>query len=214
MKVFMRFFSCFFILSSLSIAAAQATPFVSDASYQTCFTPETSHFTMSCTNQIVEAIHVAQKEILVQAYSFTSMPIAKALVEAKQRGVDVKVILDKSQKSIRQRFSSAQFFRDYGIPVWIDSKVAIAHNKVMVIDKKTVIEGSFNFTKAAEEHNAENVNIITDSNFAKLYITNWYNRQAVSTPFNPDQPPLVTVTPTSFAPSAHALHRAVHHFLR
>ena len=51
----------------------------------------------NCTQLIVNIINAARKQILVQAYSFTSMPIAKALVDAKRRGVDVKIILDKSQ---------------------------------------------------------------------------------------------------------------------
>lgn len=167
---------CIFIISPVF-----ATSFQPDASYQVCFTPETSYFIASCTNQIVQSIDNAKSEILVQAYSFTSMPIARALVQAKERGVDVKIILDKSQQSNNQHFSIVRFFQDYNIPVWIDDTVAIAHNKVMVIDKKTVIEGSFNFTNAAEKYNAENVNIIIDSYFAKLYIDNWENRKKVST---------------------------------
>ena len=54
-----------------------------------------------------------------------------------------------------------------GIPVLIDAKHAIAHNKVMVIDDQTVITGSFNFTKAAEEHNAENLLVIRDKDLAE-----------------------------------------------
>ena len=47
-----------------------------------------------------------------------------------------------------------------GIPTFIDNKHAIAHNKIMIIDQSTIITGSFNFTKAAEEKNAENLLII------------------------------------------------------
>lgn len=58
---------------------------------QACFTPDED-----CTGQIVAEIDRARQSIFVQAYSFTSAPIAKALVEAKNRGVDVRTILDKS----------------------------------------------------------------------------------------------------------------------
>jgi phosphatidylserine/phosphatidylglycerophosphate/cardiolipin synthase-like enzyme len=51
--------------------------------------------------------------------------------------------------------------------------MAIAHNKVMVIDSRTVITGSFNFTKAAEESNAENLLVIDDAELAKKYTQNW-----------------------------------------
>lgn len=63
-----------------------------DTRIQICFTPG-----QDCTAMLIDQINAAQKEIAVQAYSFTSYPIAKALVQAARRGVDVEVILDKSQ---------------------------------------------------------------------------------------------------------------------
>ena len=87
------------------------------------------------------------------------------------RGVDVRVILDKSQRT--EKYSSADFLHNMGIPVVIDARHAIAHNKVMVIDGETVITGSFNFTKAAEEHNAENMLVIRDRAIAEKYASNW-----------------------------------------
>ena len=63
----------------------------------------------------------------------------------------------------------------------IDNKVAIAHNKVMVIDNKNIITGSFNFTKSAQDRNAENVLIILDDlNIANKYIANWEKRAVYS----------------------------------
>ena len=70
-----------------------------------------------------------------------------------------------------------------GIPTFIDDKHAIAHNKIMIIDKETVITGSFNFTKAAEEKNAENLLIIKAKDLAKLYIDNWYKHKEHSEPY-------------------------------
>lgn len=136
---------------------------------EACFTPSGQ-----CTGLIVRALEGSKETVLVQAYSFTSAPIAKALTEAHKRGVDVRVILDKSQKS--ERYSELTFLRNAGIPVWIDYKVAIAHNKVMVIDGEIVVTGSFNFTKAAQDKNAENVLIIRDRELAKEYVDNWQSR--------------------------------------
>lgn len=124
-----------------------------------------------CTEAIVDEIGSAKTEILVQAYSFTSAPIAKALVDAHKRGVAVQAILDKSQRS--EKYTSATFLANSGVPTYIDPKHAIAHNKIMIIDKTTVITGSFNFTKAAEEKNAENLLIIRSSDVAKTYLENW-----------------------------------------
>jgi phosphatidylserine/phosphatidylglycerophosphate/cardiolipin synthase-like enzyme len=50
---------------------------------------------------------------------------------------------------------------------------AIAHNKIIIVDEKIVLTGSFNFSKAAEERNAENLLIINNPEIAKLYIENW-----------------------------------------
>ena len=110
------------------------------------------------TDTIVQELSRSKKEILVQAYSFTSAPIAKALVDAHKRGVKVTVVLDKSQRS--EKYSSADFVNNAGILTYIDDKHTIAHNKIMIIDQAVVITGSFNFTKAAEEKNAENLLVI------------------------------------------------------
>ena len=124
-----------------------------------------------CTDAIIRELNKAKSSILVQAYSFTSAPIAKALLNAHKRGVKVEVILDKSQRT--QKYSSATFLSNVGIPIKIDAQHAIAHNKVMVINGETVITGSFNFTKAAEEQNAENLLVIHDKTLASLYAKNW-----------------------------------------
>jgi phosphatidylserine/phosphatidylglycerophosphate/cardiolipin synthase-like enzyme len=133
---------------------------------QVCFSPNGG-----CAESIVKEITNAKSEILVQAYSFTSAPIAKALTDAFKRGVKIEAILDKSQR--KERYTSATFISNAGIPTFIDDKHAIAHNKIMIIDQETVITGSFNFTKAAEEKNAENLLIIKDKELAKLYLDNW-----------------------------------------
>ena len=111
-----------------------------------------------CTEAVVSTINQAETEILVQAYSFTSAPIAKALIDAHKRGVHVQIILDRSQR--KERYSSADFTAHAGIPTYIDAAHSIAHNKVMIIDKGVVITGSFNFTKAAEGNNAENLLVL------------------------------------------------------
>jgi phosphatidylserine/phosphatidylglycerophosphate/cardiolipin synthase-like enzyme len=111
-----------------------------------------------CTDAVVNEIRQTRQQILVQAYSFTSQPIAAALVEAHNRGVQVVIVLDKSQKS--EQYSSADFVAHAGIPTLIDSAHQIAHNKIMLIDGQTIITGSFNFTSNAEQNNAENLLII------------------------------------------------------
>ena len=101
-----------------------------------------------CTEAVIAELQRAQRSVLVQAYSFTSAPIAKALVEAHDRGVMITVILDKSDRT--EQYSAADFVQHAGIATYIDDKHAIAHNKIMLIDGRTIITGSFNFTKQAE----------------------------------------------------------------
>lgn len=141
-----------------------------------CFSPNGN-----CTAVIVEQIDNAKSEILIQAYSFTSAPIAKALVNAHKRGIKVQAILDKSQRS--KRYSSATFLSNNNIPVFIDSIHAIAHNKIMIIDRETIITGSFNFTKAAEIKNAENILILKSKDLAKEYLKNWEEHKNHSTEY-------------------------------
>lgn len=124
-----------------------------------------------CTEAVVDNLNKATNTIFVQAYSFTSAPIARAIVDAQKRGINVQVILDKSQRT--EKYSSAKFLMDYNVPTFIDAKHAIAHNKIMIIDGGTVITGSFNFTKNAEENNAENLLVIHDPALTGKYLKNW-----------------------------------------
>lgn len=136
-----------------------------------------------CTEAIVEALQGARKTVRVQAYSFTSDPIAKALSKAHDRGVDVRLILDRSQETARS--SEAVPLALAGVPVWIDADHGIAHNKVMVIDGETVVTGSFNFTQGGELRNAENLLIIRDASLAGLYAANWEVHLEHSRPLEP-----------------------------
>jgi len=139
-----------------------------------------------CTEAVVSAVQGAQKQILVEAYSFTSKPIAIALIEAKRRGVDVEVILDKSQETAKG--SNANLICKSGIPTFIDSAYRIAHDKVMIIDRARVITGSFNFTRSAEEYNAENMLVISDAlPLTNQYTANWKKHLAQSKQYHPRQ---------------------------
>jgi phosphatidylserine/phosphatidylglycerophosphate/cardiolipin synthase-like enzyme len=108
-----------------------------------------------CTDAIVKEIGLAQRTLDIQAYSFTSVPIAQAVAAATERGVAVRAVLDVSQRT--EKYSEATFLHNHGIPVYIDDRHKIAHNKIIIIDGQTLITGSFNFSKAAEEDNAENL---------------------------------------------------------
>jgi phosphatidylserine/phosphatidylglycerophosphate/cardiolipin synthase-like enzyme len=174
-KSMKRIPSAALLLMILSLVAVTAFAFQAEIT-RVCFSPRGG-----CTEDIVEQISAAKSEILIQAYSFTSAPIAKALLEAYKRGVRVEAILDKSQRT--EKYTSATFLANAGIPAFIDDKHTIAHNKIIIIDRETVITGSFNFTKAAEEKNAENLLIIRNMDLAKMYLDNWMKHREHSEPY-------------------------------
>lgn len=132
-------------------------------------------------NAIIQAIAQAEKEIFVMAYSFTATSIANAPVLAHKRGLNVLIILDKSQCTARA--SKIQELVSAHIPTFIDKAHAVAHNKVIIIDKKLVITVSYNFSQAAEERNAENLLFVYDTELARRYLMNFRLHLRHSTPF-------------------------------
>lgn len=140
-----------------------------------------------CQARIIREIRQARTSVKVQAYSFTNAKIAKAILDAQTRGIDCEVILDKSQRTAR--YSSAAFFHNQAVPLLIDGKHAIAHNKIIIIDDATVITGSYNFSKAAEESNAENLLVISGMpELAQKYVENYARHRKHSTKYTrPDQ---------------------------
>lgn len=110
---------------------------------------------------IIEQIRDAEREIVLALYYFTDQGLAEALSEARQRGVTVAVLLDRSQKS--GRYSQAGRLQGMGVSVIFDSRHRILHHKFMVVDGRTLITGSQNWTKSAETVNAENTLILSDN---------------------------------------------------
>lgn len=148
------------------------------AAYALCFVPDGA----PCETLLIDTINATRRSLRIQAYSFTSTPIALAVKRAKERGVDVRVIVDESQVS--EKYTSATFLKNAGVPVVVDTKPAIAHNKVMIFDERAVFTGSFNFTKSAQERNAENgVLIRDDPGLVKAYSDNWATRYRLSSPY-------------------------------
>jgi phosphatidylserine/phosphatidylglycerophosphate/cardiolipin synthase-like enzyme len=127
-----------------------------------------------CTQAIVSAVGRARTSLHIQAYSFTSYPILRAVIAAQARGVQVAVILDQGlQQEDRYSAQTLRYLQAAGVPAWIDGAHQNAHNKIMIIDGETVITGSFNFTRSAEEYNAENLLVIRDKALASRYEANF-----------------------------------------
>lgn len=94
----------------------------------------------------------------------------------------VELVLDKS--NVTAKHTEAPEAALAGVPVRIDSRYAIMHNKFLVIDGQTVETGSFNYTSNAEAHNAENVLVLRDyPDVAARYEARWQLLWAESEPY-------------------------------
>jgi phosphatidylserine/phosphatidylglycerophosphate/cardiolipin synthase-like enzyme len=157
--------------------AISASSVASGAAVATCFAPEED-----CAAFAVRAIDNAEHEILVGAYGLTTgSGIVEALVRAKQRGVDVRLIADKTTPCMRA--SGIGALAAFGVPIWIDDQPRIAHAKTMVIDGAVTLMGSYNWTTGAAQ-NSEDLNLVSSPTVAAAYAAHWRTRLAVSVPFD------------------------------
>jgi phosphatidylserine/phosphatidylglycerophosphate/cardiolipin synthase-like enzyme len=146
------------------------------ATIAVCFAPEED-----CAAFAVRAIENAEREILVAAYRLTvGSGIVGALIRAKERGVDVRVIADKAAPC--GRASGIEPLAAAGVPIWIDDRARLAHAKTMVVDGTVTLMGSYNWTRGASE-NSEDINLVSSPTVAAAYATHWRQRLGVSVPF-------------------------------
>jgi phosphatidylserine/phosphatidylglycerophosphate/cardiolipin synthase-like enzyme len=141
-----------------------------------CFSPEED-----CAALAVDAIDRAEIQILVSAYGLTtSSKVVEALIHARRRGVDVRVIADRTTPC--EQKSGLGPLAEAGVPIWIDSSVRIAHSKSMVIDSQVTLTGSMNWTGGAAQ-NSENLNLVASKIIAAAYAGHWNQRLALSSPY-------------------------------
>ena len=160
------------VFSLLFAFSSSADTTVNAAKVRVLFTPGDN-----VAASITQAIRNAKQSVHVQAFNFTNKAIARALQDASQRRIDVKVLADREQFEKGAGFLLRDL-KQAGVNVMLDGEHAAAHNKVMLIDadgaNPIVITGSFNFTQATQKYNAENVVLIYDDRtVAKAYQENW-----------------------------------------
>ncbi len=119
------------------------------------------------TTEIIPLIEKAQNYIYIPAFILTHDGMARALIKAKQRGVDVKLIIDAT--NCYATSSKVKLLRNVGIPVKIENYAGKVHSKSIIIDDKYIIAGSMNFTMTGENKNDENCLIIENARLAKYY---------------------------------------------
>jgi phosphatidylserine/phosphatidylglycerophosphate/cardiolipin synthase-like enzyme len=153
------------VFAQVSIGILLAVP-AGASDIQVAFSPNGG-----ATDLVVCTIESAHHTIRMAAYTFTSRPIALALLDARQRGVDVQMVGLIAGRTTGA--THAHYVAANGIPVRGDAVCVIMHNKFIVVDNKTVEEGSFHYTAAAERKNAENVVVLHDREVAKEFTTEW-----------------------------------------
>ena len=164
------------ILCAFVLFATPAMAAATNATVETCFAPEAD-----CAALAVRAIDGARHEILVGAYGLTTgAGIVEALLRAHRRGVDVRLIADKTTPCGHN--SGIEPLASAGVPVWIDRRARIAHVKTMVIDGAVTLMGSYNWTAGAAR-NSEDLNLVASPSIAAAYASHWRDRLAVSSPF-------------------------------
>lgn len=141
---------------------------------QAGFSPEGSALQL-----VLNTIVTAQQSIRLMGYSFTSPEVTRALIQAKQRGIDVRVVLDWKANSAKGSAGVAamNLLANAGIPVRTVSQFKIMHDKVIITDGRNVETGSFNYSRAAANSNSENVLVIRDyPALAETYLKHWQSR--------------------------------------
>lgn len=109
---------------------------------------------------VLLAVNSATMSVDVAAYHFTSREVATALNTAHHRGIRVRVVVNAGDNG--GLYSTVTWLQHQGIPVRLNGRYAIQHNKFMIVDGKTLQTGSFNYTTSAVTRNAENTIVIWD----------------------------------------------------
>ncbi|OIQ79576.1 phospholipase D precursor [mine drainage metagenome] len=169
-------------LSAAALARApQPLPAAQGTTVSSAFSPSAGALQL-----VLQAIGQARSSIRVAAYSFTSSDVAQALVQAKKRGLDVAVLLDwKSNFDEDARYArhAIGILHNAGIAVRSIDAYPIFHDKYMVIDRRTVQTGSFNYTYSAAHRNAENVLVVWNTpDLAARYLADWQRNWALGKP--------------------------------
>ncbi|EIH2744649.1 phospholipase D family protein [Salmonella enterica] len=161
----------------LSLAMCAPVPITYAATIEAGFSPEGT-----AQQLVLKTIETAQQEIRLMGYSFTSPEVVRALISAKRRGVDVKVVLDEKGNRGKASVAAMNLLVNAGIPVRTVSKFKILHDKVIVADGRHTEVGSFNYSRAADKSNSENALVVWDDPVvAQKYMNHWTSRWAQGT---------------------------------
>lgn len=169
--MFGRIILCLALVAPTGCAIQQQGRTTSSA-IEVAFSPEAGAEAL-----VLKVIGSARQTIRLAGYSFTSPAIVRSLMEAKRRGVDVKVLLDDRGNRGQASVAAMNLIVGAGIPLRVVSAYTIHHDKYVVVDGKHTETGSFNYSQAAARSNSENVLVIWDNpTVARRYGAHWESR--------------------------------------
>jgi phosphatidylserine/phosphatidylglycerophosphate/cardiolipin synthase-like enzyme len=116
---------------------------------------------------LIPLLQGAKQSVHFMAFSFTSTDITNTLSHLKQQGLEIKGVVDSSQAG--SSYAQYDDLKNENIDVLLDGNSQKLHHKVMIIDHRYVVTGSYNFSQSAETRNDENSVIIDNSHLAALY---------------------------------------------
>jgi len=152
-----------------------------EPSVQVGFSPEGS-----ARRLVLETIGNAQHSIQMLAYAFQTPDITQALVDAKKRGVEVRIVVDKKRNRNKPSKAAMDFVARNGVELRTNDHYHIHHDKTIIVDGHTVETGSFNFAPSAETMNSENVVVIRGMpDVARQYLAHWQSRWDQGQPYQP-----------------------------
>ncbi len=140
---------------------------------QNCFAPETN-----CADLIVQAINGAKTSIDFMAFSFTEDSIGNAMLAKSKNGVSVSGVFETTGS--QTQYSEYGKLKAAGMPVYTDGNPWSMHHKVIIIDNRIVIFGSFNFSESANTANDENLLIVDNANLAHAFTAEFQKVLAVA----------------------------------
>lgn len=126
-----------------------------------------------CQEKVIKIIDQTKKTLEVAMYSLDNSQILLAIERAKTRGVEISIILDRTQAF--NNVPETLNLKYKGVNVRIHSQNKIQHNKFSISDGKLAITGSFNWTNNAETSNEENCLFIDDPSIVKAFVERFEN---------------------------------------
>jgi phosphatidylserine/phosphatidylglycerophosphate/cardiolipin synthase-like enzyme len=105
----------------------------------------------------------ARRYIFVAVYGLTAPSVVKALVDARRRGLDIRIITDRERLHDPKQHSAVSALRLAGIPIKINRHDGLMHLKQVVIDDMINVSGSANLTTSGNRYNDERLDVITDA---------------------------------------------------